>query len=321
METAVKIIQGLTLIAAAPLAVGTLRFLRARGQGRAGAPCFQPYYDIAKLLRKTSFRSSRATWIFRANPYISFGCFGMLAFSLPVFAPPLLTPDLVTLVYVMGLVAFLNALVGMSVSTPFGGLGSSRLMFLRVLVEPTLFLIVLALALKGHTTNIVTLVSASQASQPRAGALAGLMDFADPANLFLLTALFFVTLIEAHRIPVDNLETNLELTMISRAIWLEYSGPHLALAEWAESLKLLVLLTLLVNIFIPVGVPARAGAGDLLLPTAAYLIKMFVLILILTVWELCHLRIRFGDVMEQNMKAVFLAVVALAYIVVKIYRP
>jgi formate hydrogenlyase subunit 4 len=327
MNLITPIIQGLALILVAPLVVGSLRVFRARGQGRKGPPFFQPYYDLYKLFSKTSFRSQQAIWIFRATPYISFSCFGIIAFSLPVFAPPLLSPNLITLIYIIGLVAFFNALAGMSVSTPFGGLGSSRLMFLHVLVEPTLFLIVLALVLRWHTTDLVTLIERHQQLFDKTSfPLSVLMVFYDPANIILLAAMFIVTLIEAHRIPVDNLETNLELTMISRAVWLEYSGPHLALAEWAEALKLLIFLTLLVTIFCP-DWPPPAGADStlalsvmtLLLKIGVYLVKMVIFILVLAVWELCHLRIRLGTVLEPNMAAIYLAMLALAFIIANIY--
>lgn len=327
MKLIVQILQGVSLIAAAPLVVGVLRVLRARGQGRKGPPYFQPYYDLSKLFRKTTFRSQPATWVFRATPYISFSCFGTIAFSLPVWESPLLAPNLITLIYVIGLATFFNALAGMAVSTPFGGLGSSRLMFLHVLVEPTLFLIVLVLALRWHTTDLMTLIERHQRifDEP-SSPLYSLMVFLDIANVFSLAAMFIVTLIETHRIPIDNLETNLELTMVSRAVSLEYSGPHLALAEWAESLKLLIFLTLLVTIFCPTWIPSSMAQDSLTLPATVYLVKitiylvkMLFLILILAVWELCHLRIRFGSVLEPNMLAIFLAMVALAYIIATIY--
>ena len=78
--------------------------------------------------------------------------------------------------------------------------------------------------------------------------------------------MFIVLLAETGRIPVDNPATHLELTMIHEAMLLEYSGRYLALMEWGASIKQLVLMALLANIFFPVGLaadttPAALGWG------------------------------------------------------------
>ena len=91
------------------------------------------------------------------------------------------------------------------------------------------------------------------------------LEFAQPAHVLAFAALFIVLLAETGRIPVDNPATHLELTMIHEAMLLEYSGRYLALMEWGASIKQLVLMTLLVNIFFPVGIatdwsPAVAGS-------------------------------------------------------------
>ncbi len=59
---------------------------------------------------------------------------------------------------------------------------------------------------------------------------------------------------ETGRIPVDNPATHLELTMIHEAMVLEYAGPDLALVEWASAVKELLYITLLVDLFMPVGI-------------------------------------------------------------------
>lgn len=304
MDTLPAIAQGLFFILVAPFVVGLTRWLRAREQLRAGPPLRQVYFDLAKLFRKTSSNPVGASWVFRASPYIVFGCYGVLGFGFPLFLTPLVHPDLISLVYILGLAAFFTALGGMAVGTPFGGLGSSRTMFLRVLVEPALFLIILALSLKVHSTNVMTVV-AQMRNFPTA--------FFEPANLMLLLAAAIVAIIEAHRIPIDNLETNLELTMAQRANLLEYSGPHLALAEWAEGLKLLFCLTFTANLFLPTLIGNSFDLATLLVAFALYVAKVLLLLGCLVVWELLRPRARLRASVEWNTQAIFLALLAIAY--------
>jgi len=59
-----------------------------------------------------------------------------------------------------------------------------------------------------------------------------------PSMAFAGVAFTIVSLAENARVPVDNPATHLELTMVHEALILEYSARHLALLEWAASLKL-----------------------------------------------------------------------------------
>src|SRR5208282_3513448 len=102
------------------------------------------------------------------------------------------------------------------------------------------------------STDFSHMVAASQQSG---------WDMLNPTHLMAFAALFIVLLAETGRIPIDNPATHLELTMIHEAMLLEYSGRYLALMEWRASIKQLVLMTLLVNIFIPVGLAAETTPG------------------------------------------------------------
>jgi formate hydrogenlyase subunit 4 len=90
-----------------------------------------------------------------------------------------------------------------------------------------------------------------------------------------LIGLVMVALAENARIPVDNPATHLELTMVHEAMVLEYSGRHLAMIEFAASLKLLLSLSLIACLFVPWGL-AGAGTGPAAyaLGLAAYLAKV-----------------------------------------------
>jgi hypothetical protein len=150
--------------------------------------------------------------------------------------------------------------------TTFGGLGSSREMTISALAEPSLMLAAFTVAIGAGSTGLTEMVNAGIGQQWR---------FLAPSQALAFAALFIVLIAETGRIPVDNPATHLELTMIHEAMILEYSGPYLALIEWGASIKQLVLMTLLINIFWPFGLPSAwafpgvfAGLGYLLLKLA-----------------------------------------------------
>ncbi len=160
---------------------------------------------------------------------------------------------MLAVVYLLGLARFFLALGGLDTGSSFGGLGSSREMTIAALAEPTLVLAVFTVAMSAGSTSMAEMAKAAIVEQWR---------FLDPSQMLAFAALFVVLIAETGRIPVDNPATHLELTMIHEAMILEYSGPYLALIEWAASVKQLLLMTLLINVFWPFGLSADwAPAG------------------------------------------------------------
>jgi formate hydrogenlyase subunit 4 len=125
-------------------------------------------------------------------------------------------------------------------------------------------------------------------------------------HVLAFAALFIVLLAETGRIPVDNPATHLELTMIHEAMLLEYSGRYLALMEWGASIKQLVLMTLLVNVFFPFGlaVAAPAGLGFSLL---AYVAKLLVVSGFVVIVETTNAKLRLFRVPDLLSAAFVLA--------------
>jgi formate hydrogenlyase subunit 4 len=124
-------------------------------------------------------------------------------------------------------------------------------------------------------------------------------------------ALFVVLLAETGRIPVDNPATHLELTMIHEAMLLEYSGRYLALMEWGASIKQLVLMTLLVNVFFPIGIAADNTPAALAIGLLAYLLKLFALSAAVVVVETTNAKLRLFRVPDLLSAAFVLASLAL----------
>lgn len=303
-------LQGFLFVVGAPLVIGVLRHLRARGQLRTGPPILQAYYDIVKLFRKGTALPEEASWAFRSAPYVVFSCYAVAGLGLPLFASPLLDLDLVTLSYLIGLAAFFTAIAGLDLGTAFGNIGSSRLLFLRTMVEPVFFLVIAGLALKWQTTSLARIVQGHQLAPG---------SYFDPANLMLFAAVCLITLIETHRLPIDNLETNLELTMSYKGTLIEYSGHYLALFEWSESLKLLLMSSLAVKLFFPIDLPMLSNLEWNPLPLILYLMKLSLFILGLTAWELSQIRVRMFQVVEYTLVSSFLALIAIVYIIVTMY--
>ena len=260
--------QALLALTLAPGLVGFIRMVKARLQGRRGAPPWQPYYDLRKLFMKEAVVSRNASWLFRFAPYLIFATIVAVTMLVPLVAAPLpfdAVGDLLMVVYLMLLGTFFLSLAGLDPGTAFGGMGASREMTVAAIAEPTIALAIFGLAVGAGSYNLGQIV-AQTPSHPGA--------VINPGHLLGFAALFIVTLAETGRLPVDNPATHLELTMIHEAMTLEYSGRYLALIEWAAGLKLLVFFSLLANLFLPWGVATTLTPGGLAIAVIALIAKL-----------------------------------------------
>ncbi|MDG6925998.1 MAG: NADH-quinone oxidoreductase subunit H [Nitrososphaerota archaeon] len=266
-------LQVVLIIALAPLLTGIMRKVKARTQKRVGASVTQPYYDLSKLLKKDEVISDQASWVFSSAPWVIFAATVTASLFVPAFVPfsPFsVAGDILVVIGLLALARFFTMLAGLDVASAFGGLGSSREMMISSLAEPALFLTIFVVSLTLGGTNLTSLV----------GAAAQLGTVIAPSMLFGLLAFFVVILAETGRLPFDNPATHLELTMVHEAMLLEYSGRGLAFIEWSQSVKQMIMLSLLVNLFIPVGMPLNSDAGialPLALGAVAFVAKIMTL--------------------------------------------
>jgi formate hydrogenlyase subunit 4 len=267
------------VLALAPLLTGFVRKVKARLLFRQGPSLVQPYRDLARLLRKEVVLAGNASWLFRVIPYLIFAATWVAAALVPTFASGLLfswSADLIAITALLGSVRFFLALAGMDVGTSFGGIGASREVMIATLAEPAMLLTVFALALVAGSTKLSTI--AAVLATPEVGLRVSLG--------MALIALVIVAIAENARIPVDNPATHLELTMVHEAMVLEYSGRHLAMIDFAASLKLLLYLSLIACVFVPWGVAAPgAGFTAFVLGALAYLAKLAAGGLLLALFE------------------------------------
>lgn len=251
-SVALQTVQMAAVIAAAPLLTGFVRKIKAQILRRQGPPVFQPYRDLARLLRKEVVLAENASWLFRAAPYLILALTWIAASLVPVFAVFLPfdgAGDLIVLTALLASARFVLALAGMDIGTSFGGIGSSRESMIGALAEPATIMIVFTLALIAGSTQLSAI--AEIMASPHIGLRVSIG--------LALVALIMVAVAENARIPVDNPATHLELTMVHEAMVLEYSGRHLAMIELAAALKLLLYVSLIASIFVPWGL---AGAGE-----------------------------------------------------------
>jgi formate hydrogenlyase subunit 4 len=283
------LVQGaqMTLVlAAAPLATGVVRTLKARLTRRQGPSILQPYRDLLRLTRKEATVAENASWLFRTAPYVVFAMTWIAAALVPTFASGLMfswTADLIAIVALLGTARFFLALAGMDIGTAFGGIGASREVMIAAIAEPALIMIVFTLALIAGSTQLS--VVAAFMTSPEVGIRASLA--------LALVALIMVALAENARMPIDNPATHLELTMVHEAMVLEYSGRHLALIELAASLKLLLYISLIACVFTPWGMAPAAGADiDFLVGAGAYLAKLVAACVALAIFETSIAKLR-----------------------------
>lgn len=245
ISVAIGIIQPMILVVLAPLLTGIMRKTKARTQKRIGSSILQPYYDMIKLMKKDEVVSENSSWLFRASPWINFVSSVTAACFIPVmifYSPLGLVGDMLVVIGLFGLGRFFTLLAGLDVASSFGGLGSSREMMISALIEPALFITLFAVSLTLGGTNISTMVESAAYSTILA-----------PSMIFAAISFFIIILAETGRLPFDNPATHLELTMMHEATILEYSGKSLALIEWSQSIKQVVLFGLFVNLFVPFG--------------------------------------------------------------------
>lgn len=297
--------QAALLLAIAPLLSGVIKVLKARLQMRRGPGLLQPYRDLYKLLRKSMVIPDTASWLFAATPYVVFSATLLAGLMVPMVAaetPIGLFGGVLAVVYLLGLSRFFLALGGLDTGSSFGGLGSSREMTISALAEPTLMLAVFTVAIGAGSTTMSEMVKAALGQDWR---------FLAPSQILAFGALFLVLIAETGRIPVDNPATHLELTMIHEAMILEYSGPYLALIEWGAWLKQLLLMTLIVNVFWPFGLPVAWSAVGWLGGLGWLAFKLLILSCGVVLVETANAKMRLFRVPELMATAFVLAALAL----------
>jgi len=300
----VSVIQLGAAVTGGPLLYGLMAKVRARAEGRAGAPVRQPLLDLWKLAGKERIHARHSSVVLPLAPLVLVAS----AAAAIVIAPLISTrpalgggADVFVIVFLLLLGSVAVALGGLDAGTAFGGMGASRAMTIGALAEPALLVAVLALSLQAGTSNLPGIVSATLAHPGWA---------ATPERVLALAALVIVVFAETGRIPVDNPSTHLELTMIHEAMVLEYAGPELALVTLGGMMRLGLLLSLLANLFFPWGIAETASVPRLVLGLAVLAAKAAATAAAVAVTEVAAAKLRLFRVPEILSAAFVLSVLA-----------
>lgn len=291
-------------IALAPLLTGWVNQWRAWLQNRSAPSLLQPYRMLHKLFNKESLVAHHASRLFRGAPYVKFGCMVLACAIIPTLSTDLpLAPaaDAVALVGLFALARVFISLAAMDIGTAFGTMGARREMLVGFLAEPALLMVLFSASLISKSTSLTTIVETLAHR-----------DFAIyPGLAFAGVAFAMVSLAENARVPVDNPATHLELTMLHEALILEYSGRHLALLEWAASLKLFAYSCIGLALFFPWGVAEAQSPEAMLLALPALVLKLAVGGCLLAVLEALNAKMRIFRVPEFLATAFLLAVIGM----------
>lgn len=240
------IVHVLLGLAFAPLLLGIINRTKAVFAGRSGQPLLQLYYDVSKLLRKGAVYSRTTTWVFRAGPIVGLAAVLAAMALVPFGKIPALVAfpgDLILFAYLLGLMRFFTVIAALDTGSSFEGMGASREVQFSALAEPALLLALVAVA---RQTGSISLSGMSDKISVDVWQAAG------PPLALVAAALLVVLLCENARIPVDDPNTHLELTMIHEVMVLDHGGPDFAFIVYGAALKLWVLGALLIGIVLPI---------------------------------------------------------------------
>jgi len=297
-----KLLNPVFAIVTAPLLLGIINRTKAVFAGRTGQPILQPYYDIWKLFRKGAVYSRSTSWIFRAGPLIGISVTLTAATLIPFGGLPAVIAfngDLILFAYLFGLLRFFTVLMAIDSGSSFEGMGASREVTFSTFSEPALLIGLAAVAkYTGYTSLSQMFSSINTSSWLNAG----------PAFVLVGFAILVVFLTENSRIPIDDPNTHLELTMIHEVMILDHSGPDLALILYAAAIKMWLLGTILIGIVVPV------HSGNILLDVSAAMLSMMLLAVLVGIIESSMARLRLLRVPQLLLGATTLSILAMVLV-------
>ena len=233
------------VLALPPFLIGVINKTKAVFAGRVGPPLLQPYHDLRKLFAKGTVLSRTTTWVFLAGPAAGLVTTLLAALLIPLGGHPApigFEGDFVLFAYVLGLGRFFTMAAALDTGSAFEGMGSAREATFSCLAEPALFFGLLVLARASGSYSLSGMLGP---------AIAATWSSATPALAAVLLSWFVVLLAENSRIPFDDPNTHLELTMIHEVMVLDHGGPPLALILYSAAMKLFVFGAVVIGVAAP----------------------------------------------------------------------
>jgi formate hydrogenlyase subunit 4/hydrogenase-4 membrane subunit HyfE len=313
-DWAVQVLQVLVILVLAPLISGVIARVEAIVQQRKGPRVLQPYYDIAKYLRKETVLPGPSGPLFRAAPYISFAGYATVPLLIPVltdYGLPLgYMGDILAGGLILGMAGFAISIAAIDSGSPYAQLGSSRLRSFGALNEPTVIFVVFVVALTTHTDLPYVLGATLRAST---------VEVLRPSHLLIIAAFFMLILNETGRIPIGSHGGTLEFGQIEDGRIVEHSGPGLAFLHWGSSVKQLVLYTIFANVLVvPWGLATNGGLGHVLIAILLLAAKALAIGAVVVVVESSFAKLRLYKIPEFTVASFMLAVLG---VVIFLFQP
>mgnify|MGYP004726030043 CR=1 FL=1 len=287
------------------LMAGVIKKTKAFWGGRKGASVFQPLYDFIKLMKKDFVISKTTSTVFKIAPVVQIASVLFASMFVPLACGSALinvSAGLIIFAYTLSLGKFVSLISAMDTGSSFEGMGASREACFTTIVEPAFFMLIASImALSGNFTF-----------DSLQNILASAGNYGVLIQIFAVVVLFIMILIEGSRVPVDDPATHLELTMIHEVMILDNSGSDLAFFTWANSIKMLLLSSLIAFIVIPQGLTEWMAI-------LAYLLIMFIISVIIGTVESAMARFRMSHVFEFVFLMSSFALVVLALVVARMF--
>jgi len=298
-------IQSILIVVLSPLLIGILKKMKAILRGYVGSSILQPYYDLEKLLKKGRIISNRSSFITTIGPIIILGATITTAFFIPVFYTSMEKSigNLFILMFAFAIVKIFTVLIGLDSSSTFGGMGSSREAFISMMAEPLMLFLITFLYIETKDFNIfhISFINSN------------IVHF-KMEHYIAMVSFIICLLAENARIPFDNPETHLELTMMHEAMILDLSGSDLAYVELSSYIKLVVYLIILINCYIPMGIATTLTASALFLGFLIFIIKLLFCLLGIAIIETTFAKSRLFRGAEIFPATIALGIVAITLI-------
>jgi formate hydrogenlyase subunit 4 len=252
------------LLLLAPLLLSFIKSLKMILLFKRPSSIFQGYRNFSKLLTKETIISEETSAITTYAPFLVLSPLLVTMFFLPPVVQGAFYVSFVDAFTITGLISlstFFLMLLGLDSASAFGGMGSSREAFISALVEPAMVLTVFSVSMMAGDLGV---------GQAGVNLAAHFPKEHMASFLFAGISFFILLMAENGRIPIDNPETHLELTMVHEAMILDLTGVYLAIIETAASVKFVIFASLFVSLFIPFGLQYAAPLAILL-----FIVKLF----------------------------------------------
>jgi formate hydrogenlyase subunit 4 len=302
MTVVTSIINVFLALMLSPLLIGIINRTKAKFAGRRGQPLLQPYHDLIKLMKKGAVYSTTTTWVFRLGPVA-----GLAAVLIAITIVPSggigglfsFAGDFIFMAYLLGLARFVTVIAALDTGSAFEGMGASREVQFAIMAEIVLLMGLAVLAIGTREISLTAIYGKLW------GASAAALG---PAALLVAFAFLIVLLTENARIPVDDPNTHLELTMIHEVMVLDHGGVDLAFIQYGAALKLWLFAALLTGL----AIPFRTGVVylDVMINTAG----IFAAAIMVGIIESGMARLRLLYVPEMLIVALAVTVASLLWI-------